>query len=164
MAAAFRVFGHELQYVEAGRREQGAILVGVETRVEQVLAVHGAEFRVLLRPGGEQQRRRLVEVPVRMAPNPAAHVSMHAGLRALYYPYKMLLSTVRMVRAAAPSLRQSGRGRIVVVASTSVKQPIPNLLLSNSIRLAVVGLTVAQLVGCCTGRSAGFVPLRILST
>jgi glycosyltransferase involved in cell wall biosynthesis len=38
---------------------------------------------------------RIVEVPVTMRPNPASHVSMHAGRRALYYPYKMLLATYR---------------------------------------------------------------------
>jgi glycosyltransferase involved in cell wall biosynthesis len=42
---------------------------------------------------------RLVEVPVTMQPNPAAHVSMHAGRRALYYPYKMLLATYRSALA-----------------------------------------------------------------
>jgi len=38
---------------------------------------------------------RIVEVPVTMAPSPLDHVPMHAGLRAVYYPYKMLLSTFR---------------------------------------------------------------------
>ncbi len=51
---------------------------------------------------------RLVEVPVRMAPNPAAHVSMHAGRRALYYPYKMLLATYRS--ALAPRVARGPHG------------------------------------------------------
>lgn len=51
---------------------------------------------------------RLVEVPVTMQPNPAAHVSMHAGRRALYYPYKMLLATYRSARA--PRARTAPRG------------------------------------------------------
>jgi glycosyltransferase involved in cell wall biosynthesis len=42
---------------------------------------------------------RIVEVPVTMAPSPPGHTSMHAGLRALYYPYKMLLSTLRSALA-----------------------------------------------------------------
>ena len=42
---------------------------------------------------------RIVEVPVEMAPNPPGHASMHAGLRAVYYPYKMLLSTFRSALA-----------------------------------------------------------------
>ncbi len=52
----------------------------------------------------------------------------------------LVLNVVRMVRAALPHLRSSGHGRIINVASTSVRQPIPGLLLSNSLRAAVAGL------------------------
>ena len=52
----------------------------------------------------------------------------------------LLLSVVRMVRAALPYLRASGAGRIVNVASSSVKEPIPGLILSNSLRAGVAGL------------------------
>ena len=52
----------------------------------------------------------------------------------------LLLNVVRMVRASRPHLRASGHGRIVTVASTSVRQPIKGLILSNSLRAAVVGL------------------------
>src|SRR5206468_912536 len=38
---------------------------------------------------------RILEVPVTMAPSPPDRAPMHAGLRAVYYPYKMLLSTIR---------------------------------------------------------------------
>jgi 3-oxoacyl-[acyl-carrier protein] reductase len=52
----------------------------------------------------------------------------------------LLRSVVRMVRAALPSLRASGRGRIINVESTSIKEPIPGLILSNSLRAGVAGL------------------------
>jgi len=52
----------------------------------------------------------------------------------------LLLNVVRMTRAALPHLRASGQGRIVNVASSSVKEPIPRLILSNSLRAGVVGL------------------------
>lgn len=51
-----------------------------------------------------------------------------------------LLSAVRMIRLALPSMRAQGRGRIINIVSTSVKQPIDNLLLSNSIRPGIIGL------------------------
>jgi 3-oxoacyl-[acyl-carrier protein] reductase len=51
-----------------------------------------------------------------------------------------LMSVVRLIRTALPHLRKSGRGRIINVASSSVKEPIGTLVLSNSIRLAVIGL------------------------
>jgi 3-oxoacyl-[acyl-carrier protein] reductase len=52
----------------------------------------------------------------------------------------LLLNVVRMVRAALPHLRSSGHGRVVNVASTSVRQPIRGLILSNSLRAGVAGL------------------------
>ncbi len=52
----------------------------------------------------------------------------------------VLMSAVRMIRAAVPHMEQRGGGRIVNVTSISVKQPIAGLLLSNSLRAAVVGM------------------------
>ncbi len=52
-----------------------------------------------------------------------------------------LLSTVRLVKSALPHLRQSTVPTILTITSTSTKQPVQNLVLSNSIRLAVIGLT-----------------------
>jgi 3-oxoacyl-[acyl-carrier protein] reductase len=52
-----------------------------------------------------------------------------------------LMSEVRLIRAALPYLRKSNCASVLTVASYSVKQPIPNLILSNSIRAATVGLT-----------------------
>ncbi|GCE24178.1 SDR family oxidoreductase [Dictyobacter kobayashii] len=51
-----------------------------------------------------------------------------------------LLSTVRLIRLTLPYLRESGSGRIINIVSTSVKQPIDDLLLSNAIRPGVIGL------------------------
>jgi 3-oxoacyl-[acyl-carrier protein] reductase len=50
-----------------------------------------------------------------------------------------LRSAVRLTRLALPHLRASGRGRIVNITSWSVREPIPNLMLSNAIRPGVVG-------------------------
>ena len=51
-----------------------------------------------------------------------------------------LLSLVRVVRAATPHLKRAGGGRILTIASSSIKQPIPNLVLSNALRAGVWGL------------------------
>jgi 3-oxoacyl-[acyl-carrier protein] reductase len=45
-----------------------------------------------------------------------------------------LLASVRLVRAAVPHMRAAGWGRICLIASISVKQPIPTLALSNTAR------------------------------
>ncbi len=52
-----------------------------------------------------------------------------------------LMSHVRLIRAALPYLRQSTSASVLTITSYSVKQPIPNLVLSNSVRAATVGLT-----------------------
>ena len=51
----------------------------------------------------------------------------------------LLLPHVRLVDLCLPHLRAGGRGRIVAVESTSVKEPLPNLALSNAVRPGVVG-------------------------
>lgn len=52
-----------------------------------------------------------------------------------------LISTIALIRAALPYLRQSQRAAILTVTSISAKQPIDNLILSNTTRPAVLGLT-----------------------
>lgn len=51
----------------------------------------------------------------------------------------LVLSTVRLVRAASPHLEEGG-GSIVNVASITLKEPVPTLVLSSSVRQAVLGL------------------------
>jgi 3-oxoacyl-[acyl-carrier protein] reductase len=51
-----------------------------------------------------------------------------------------LMSTLRLSRAAIPHLEARGGGSITNIVSTSVKQPIGHLILSNTARTAVIGL------------------------
>jgi 3-oxoacyl-[acyl-carrier protein] reductase len=50
-----------------------------------------------------------------------------------------LLSAVRVTRLALPFMRAQRWGRVVNISSYSVKQPIAGLMLSNSVRLAMLG-------------------------
>lgn len=52
-----------------------------------------------------------------------------------------LLSYIRLTRAALPHMRKAGGGRIVNFTSSSVKSPLDNLILSNTFRMGVLGLT-----------------------
>jgi 3-oxoacyl-[acyl-carrier protein] reductase len=45
-----------------------------------------------------------------------------------------LITSVRLVRHAVPHMRRAGGGRIVLITSSAVKQPIPTLALSNTAR------------------------------
>lgn len=52
----------------------------------------------------------------------------------------LLMSAVRLSRAVIPSMQARGGGRIIYLTSGGVKQPIINLVLSNSLRAGVTGL------------------------
>ncbi|MEA3341300.1 MAG: SDR family oxidoreductase [Chloroflexota bacterium] len=51
-----------------------------------------------------------------------------------------LMSAIRLCYAAAPLMKEQGKGAILAMTSITVKQPLPNLILSNSLRLGVTGL------------------------
>ena len=60
-----------------------------------------------------------------------------------------VMSLVRLVNAAVPEMKKAGGGRILTIASSSIKQPIPGLVLSNALRTGVWGLvkTLARELG-----------------
>jgi 3-oxoacyl-[acyl-carrier protein] reductase len=51
-----------------------------------------------------------------------------------------LMSTIRLTRLAVPHMRAQHWGRVLNLVSYTVREPAPGLLLSNSVRMAVVGL------------------------
>ncbi len=51
----------------------------------------------------------------------------------------LLLSSIRLVRLCRPHLESSGRGRVIAITSSSVKEPIDQLALSNAVRPGLVG-------------------------
>jgi 3-oxoacyl-[acyl-carrier protein] reductase len=61
----------------------------------------------------------------------------------------LLLSAIRLTNLCLKHLRRSGHGRVINLTSSSVREPIDNLALSNSIRPGVIGWakTLAREVG-----------------
>lgn len=59
-----------------------------------------------------------------------------------------LISTISMCREAVPHMRERGWGRIVAITSIAAKQPVENLILSNTARSGVLGFikTLSQQV------------------
>jgi 3-oxoacyl-[acyl-carrier protein] reductase len=51
-----------------------------------------------------------------------------------------LMSVIRLIRKVLPGMKERRWGRIVNLTSVSVKQPVDNLILSNTVRLGIVGL------------------------
>jgi 3-oxoacyl-[acyl-carrier protein] reductase len=52
----------------------------------------------------------------------------------------IFLSVVNLANSVIPYMQKNGSGRFIAITSTSVKGPIPDLVMSNAIRPAVVGL------------------------
>jgi 3-oxoacyl-[acyl-carrier protein] reductase len=95
----------------------------LEALVEQTLAAFGGIDVLVLNGGGPPA-----------APAAALTVDqIEAAVELLLVPH------VRLVELTLPHLRASGRGRIVAIESTSVKEPLANLALSNAVRPGVVG-------------------------
>ena len=70
------------------------------------------------------------------APGPITEANEHQLLNA--FSQHLLISQM-MVQQVLPGMKERNYGRIINVISTSVKQPIPNLGVSNTIRAAMAG-------------------------
>ncbi|MDQ6898184.1 MAG: SDR family oxidoreductase [Candidatus Dormibacteraeota bacterium] len=114
-------------------------------RVEQEIGAAGHLALDLARPGNPARAVRAavdalggLDILICNAGGPPPGTFQSTPLENWEKAYQLtLMSAVRLAEAALPHLKQSGRGRIVNVTSTSVRQPIPNLVLSNAFRSAV---------------------------
>lgn len=88
-----------------------------------------------------------VDVLINNAGGPPAGPFMEMSDEDWYHAFELnLLSYVRTIRQTVPIMQKQNYGRIVNIASSSIKQSIDNLVLSNTIRPGIVGLskTLAQ--------------------
>jgi 3-oxoacyl-[acyl-carrier protein] reductase len=70
-------------------------------------------------------------------------------------------STVRLIRAALPHLRESSIPAILVILSSSVREPIPNLTTSNVLRPGLAGLLKSIVPEIAPVRINGVAPGRV---
>ena len=90
----------------------------------------------------EEVRRRwgTVHVLVTNAGGPPPGAAADLDLAQLDVAYRLTLRTaVAAVRIVLPWMRAQRWGRIIALSSSSVRQPIPNLVLSNTLRVGLVG-------------------------
>ncbi len=81
-----------------------------------------------------------VDVLVSNAGGPPRGVFEEFGDDAWFNAFELsVMSAVRLVREALPRMRGRGGGRILFILSSSVREPIDDLLLSNVMRPAVAG-------------------------
>jgi 3-oxoacyl-[acyl-carrier protein] reductase len=72
-----------------------------------------------------------------------------------------LWSAIRVIRAALPHLRASERPAILIILSSSVREPIPGLTTSNLVRPGLVGLIKSLVAEIAPVRINGIAPGRI---
>jgi 3-oxoacyl-[acyl-carrier protein] reductase len=117
---------------EGPLREAAASMPG-ETHAVAIDVIDPAAPATLVEAAHERFGR--VEILVGNAGGPPAARALDVDDDALRAAVEAnLLTSIRLVRAVAPDMRRAGWGRIVLIASRSVKQPMPDLALSNTAR------------------------------
>ena len=87
---------------------------------------------------------RGVDVLVANAGGPAPGTFADTGDDAWRAAFDLvLMSVVRATRLVLPSMAERGRGRVIVIGSSSVVSPLSGLVLSNAFRPALAGLVAA---------------------
>ena len=122
------------QAAESIRRRYGVEVLAEAFDVTQAPAVRGFVEKVAARFGG-------VDICVTNAGGPPAKGFLAASndewQRALELNF---LSTVYFAQEVIPHMQKKKWGRIVTITSIATKQPVADLVLSNAVRAAVVGL------------------------
>ncbi len=120
------------------------------TREELVAATGGEVLAVTADVSDPEQLQALVkaateaygpiEVLVNNAGGPPAGSHTTIDAKQWQQAFELTLqSAVRLTELVLPAMKQAGRGRVINLSSYSVKQPMDNMMLSNSIRLSVLG-------------------------
>jgi len=133
----------KLETAADGLRGEGVEVLAVPTDLTDVTAIDALAEKALERFG-------TVDILVNNAGGPPPGTFddlVEADWRAAID--LTLMSAVELTRRLLPGMRAQRWGRVINITSTSVKQPVDGLILSNSIRLAVVGWakTLANEVG-----------------
>jgi 3-oxoacyl-[acyl-carrier protein] reductase len=91
-------------------------------------------------PGEVEGELGPIEILVTNTGGPPRGRALDHGIEEWKAAYRSLVLAPRvLIEAVLPGMRDRGWGRIVNVGSSSVREPIPGLALSNSHRMATVG-------------------------
>jgi len=131
--ASLAVCSRDRERLEAAAAELGPEVLAVPAD----LAVPGEPTRVV-----EATLQRLGRLDVLVANTGGPPAGTHETLSLDDWDRAtalLLRSTVELATAALPAMKERRWGRILAVTSVAVKQPVDNLILSNSLRAAVTG-------------------------
>jgi 3-oxoacyl-[acyl-carrier protein] reductase len=96
--------------------------------------------RMATLPGEVEAELGPIEILVTNTGGPPLGGALDHGLDEWDAAYRSLVLAPRvLIESVLPGMRERGWGRIVNVGSTSVREPIPGLALSNAHRMAAVG-------------------------
>jgi 3-oxoacyl-[acyl-carrier protein] reductase len=138
------ICGRDPERLEAAAAELGSDCVAIEADVSTPEGASGFVDRAASALGGID-----ILVPNAGGPPPGNFESTEVDA----YPDALslnLLSVVAMCKAAVPAMREQRWGRVVAITSLSVRQPMANLILSNTARagatafLKTLALEVAE--------------------
>lgn len=132
-------------------KETLALLPTPDDQVHRTLCVDMADTTALERGiAAHVAAHGTVHILVNNTGGPAPGPAHEAEVDAFAQAFRLhLLAYQTLVRAVVPGMKEAQYGRIINVISTSVKQPLPNLGVSNTIRGAVAqwGKTLANELG-----------------
>jgi 3-oxoacyl-[acyl-carrier protein] reductase len=131
--ASVVICGRDQERLERAVAQIGHGCVGLQADVGTPEGASGFVEGAIERLGGVD-----ILVPNAGGPPPGTFASTPM---AAYQPALQLnlLSIVAMCRAAVPEMQQRGWGRVAAITSVSVRQPIANLILSNTARAGATG-------------------------
>ena len=125
------MFARRRDLLEREAEQVGALAIHGDVRtpsdlerlVERTLRAFGG-IHILVNNSGGPPRTKAVEID---------HDSLQDAVDLLLH------SAIGLTNLCLPYLRRSGHGRIVNITSSSVREPIDNLALSNTVRPGVIG-------------------------
>ncbi|MES2891199.1 MAG: SDR family oxidoreductase [Bacteroidota bacterium] len=110
-----------------------------EGQTHQYLVVDFADLGKFTQAMSAFFEQHVVDILVNNTNGPAAGTVLEKGLADYQQSFDLLFKTVNvMTMQALPGMRKRNFGRIINLSSISVKEPLQNLVLSNSIRSAVI--------------------------
>lgn len=116
------------------RRETGTEVLAIPADVSKPEEAAGFVRRAVEHFG-------TIDILVNNAGGPPSLDFLDIDVDMWYHGFRLnLLSTIVMTREAVPIMKAKRWGRIINMTSISVKQPIDGLILSNTIRMGVIGL------------------------
>lgn len=148
--ATAKIFAVEGAHVVIGSRNEEELTAAVK-EIKDVTGNHQVSFRVCDITNPDEIRSLVkyaaelngtIDVLVNNSGGPPAGTFDAFSDEDWQNAYELnLLSYVRAIREVLPYMRKNRKGHIINFASSSVKQSLDNLLLSNTFRAGIVGLS-----------------------